>query len=124
MAANAHAKASNQKPPLGWKEDGSQAYERYRPDFLEFAGDCVKAGCFLEQAVPLEKTTPLPSGMKLSKAGNQLLLSVTDIHALRFRRVYGFIGEIKYLQETDEQGVSLPISMETPAMIQAVVKLW
>ena len=122
-AAGTHAKAANQKPPFGWKEDGSHAYEPYRPPVVEFASDCVRAGCMAEQGVPYEKSIPLPSGMKLSKAKNQLLLAVTDINALRFRRVYGYIGEIKYLQEADSNGDLLPITVETPAMVQDVTKL-
>ena len=39
---------------------------------------------------------------------------------MRFRRVYGYIGEISRLQERAE----IPIAVRTPARIQAVVKLW
>ena len=58
--------------------------------------------------------------MALPKAKNHLLMDVAEIHALRFRRVYGYVEEIKYLQEADD----IPITVETPSTIQAIVKMW
>ena len=65
---------------------------------------------------------PLPSGMRLHRRprGNMPLLSMGDVHSVRFRRVYGYVGEIKFIK--DEPGDA--ISFDSPAFVAVIVQLW
>ena len=47
-------------------------------------------------------------------------LSMIDIQSVRFRLVYGYVGEIKFIEGEPED----EISFDPPAMIAIVVKLW
>ena len=85
---------------LGFKDDGNQACDYFWPSPLEFGAEMAKAECLSgTKAAPLEVTIPIPSGMAFRKAKNQLLLDVDEKFAARFRRAYGYVGEISYLQE-------------------------
>ena len=58
--------------------------------------------------------------MSLKRANAQALLDVSDIRALRFVNVYGYVGEIKYFQEDSDT----PITCKAPAVVQDAVKIW
>ena len=106
---------------LGFKADGAHAIDYYRPSILECAADIAKAECLAgTKAVPWEVSIPIPSGMVFRKAKNQLLLGLGEKFSMRFRRAYGYVGGISYIQE----GQKIPITVRAPARIQAVVKLW
>ena len=78
---------------LGFKADGMQAYDYYRPSILEFSADITKAECLAgTNAIPWETSVPVPSGMTFRKAPNQLLLAVDERFAMRFQRAYGYVG--------------------------------
>ena len=113
-ARSAHAKAANQRLPLGWKEDGLQAYEYYRPSVTEFASDCVKAGCRAGKDVPFGHSVPLPSGMKLSNARNPLLLDVAEIHALRFGAYTATSGKSSTCRRLMTAVIFCPSRWKTP----------
>lgn len=66
------------------------------------------------------KTLPLPSGWSIARPEKQLVASLGDASALCFRRAYGFIGEIKFLQPVD----STIVRCETPAHMHIIAKLW
>ena len=68
----------------------------------------------------LDDFVPIPDGMSLTKAKDFLIVAVGETHALRCRRVYGYVGEIAYLQEDPD----IPATCKTPARIQAVIMLW
>ena len=51
---------------------------------------------------------------------NQLLLAVSDAHALRFRRFYCYVGEIQFPPEHPDGA----IACETPAVVHDAIKLW
>ena len=120
--AMASCPPANSRLELGFKADGTQAFDYYRPSLPEFAADMVKAEWRNGQnaAVHWNVSIPLPSGMSIRKAEKQALLALSDTHAIRFRRVYGYAGEIKCLQEKPGDA----ITCETPAVVQAVIKLW
>ena len=44
----------------------------------------------------LRDTAPVPSGMSLSRVDRRLALTLPEDWASQFRRVYGYIGEIKF----------------------------
>ena len=52
--------------------------------------------------------------------GNMPLLSMNDVRSVRLRPVYGYVGEIKFID--DEPGDL--ISFDSPALVAVVVKLW
>lgn len=68
------------------------------------------------------RAIPLPHGMSLSQAPLErgFLLNVSDSLSVRYRCVYGYIGEIKFSPDDD----SRLMTPETPAFLQIVVKLW
>ena len=66
----------------------------YRPSQKQFADALVRAGL---QNRLFEDAAPLPSGMAVSKKDDRLALTLVDDWAVQYRRVYGYIGEIKLL---------------------------
>lgn len=69
---------------------------------------------------PLGLSIPLPSGMSHARSNQQLPLAVSDIQSLRFRRVYCYLGEIKFLPDKE----STPISCETAAPVHSAAHRW
>ena len=114
--------AAQDRLGLGFKADGVQALDYYRPALLEFAADCTVAGIKAGNAkkTSLDDFIPIPSGATLTKAKDQLTMALIETHAHRCRRVYGYVGGVAYLQE----GPEIPIACKTPARVQAVAKLW
>ena len=108
---------------LGFRANGTQAVARYRPTLLQFGADMIKAECLAQNGLkekPCGESIPIHSGWSLKRANGQMLLGVAETHALRFGRVFGFVGEIEYLQDDPD----IPIAPKSPAMVQDVVKLW
>ena len=85
------ASSAQHRLGIGFKADGTHALDYYRPSVLDFSADCTKPEIKAQhdKDVPLEVSIPIPSGMALRKAKNQLRLAVSETHALRLRRVYG-----------------------------------
>ena len=106
---------------MGFKADGTQSFGFYRPSVLEFAADVTMAECKAgTKASPWEVSIPVPSGMVFRKTKNQLLLDVDGNLVMRFRRAYGYVGEIAYLQDDPQ----IPVTVRSSARIQAVFKVW
>ena len=68
------------------------------------------------------RSIPLHRGMSPAQSPLErgFLLNVSDAIAVRYRRVYGYIGEIKFLPDGDNE----LITHETPALRHIVVYLW
>ena len=109
---------------LGPKANGQPAYDYFRPSLLGFASKMVMAVYARDSAamVPWGDSIPLADGMSSCRrsAEKQAPLSLMDTQALRFRRVYGYVAEIKYHPEETKD----VITFETPAAATAVLKLW
>ena len=89
------SKPSTGRLVLGFKADGAQSIDYYRPPVLDFAADIASGECVMcTKAFPYEVSIRIPSGMVIRKAENQLLLAVGENLSMRFRRVYGYVGEI------------------------------
>ena len=94
----------------------------YRPSLLTRAANLVETEDRLlaNPPIPLLKTLRLPDCWSISRPEKQLSASIDDAASLRFRRVCGFIGEIKILQTGD----STIVRCETPAHLKIIAKLW
>ena len=125
----ANAKATDTAPDprhrlvLGPRFDGSDAYDYFRPSLITFAS----ALAVVEAAPPTatvkwETCVPLPAGMWLHRraSDNMPLLSMADYHTARFRRVFGFVGEIKLIKDEPTD----VIGFHSPAMLTLVTKIW
>lgn len=89
---------------------------------FEFADECTVARIKADNATKasLGDFIPIPPGASLWKDKDRLVTAVSETPSIRFRRVYGYVGEITYLQEDKD----IPITCKTPARIQAVIMLW
>ena len=112
----------------GLKFDGSDDFDYFRPASLRFAsilamGAATPGGASATAAmVPWDARIPLPPGVRMHRRprDNMPLLSMSDIRSVRFRRVYGYIGAIKFINDEHQD----EISFDSPAMIAIIVKLW
>ena len=79
---------------LGPRANGTQAVRSYTPSLLQLAADLSEA---LAESPDLHDDIPLPEGMKLCRPTEkrQFQLELNEAYALRHRRVWGYIGEIK-----------------------------
>ena len=122
------ADSSATRVAIGLKFGGSDAFDYFRSSLLRFAAilamaEATPGGAAPKAArVPWGACVPLPSGMRLHRRprDNMPLLSMSDIHSVRFRHVYGYVGEIKFIKDEPEG----EISFDSPALIAVVVKMW
>ena len=106
---------------LGLRADGSRAIDFYRPSALDFASHLIWSGHPPDgKAVDYARDAPLPRGLSLVENEKELAMDVIDVYAVRYRRLSGYIGGVKFQPEDDK----LPITTETPALLQAAVKIW
>ena len=114
--------SSKSRLGLGFKADGTKALDYLRSSVIEFGADVNKAEFAAASAkkAPWGVSIPITSGTSLKKAKNQLLLAVSETHALRFRIVYVYLGGPQYLQGVER----IPTTCRTPDHIQALVKIW
>ena len=110
---------------LGPLYNGGDAFDFFRPSLLNLAAtlSAAESAAGKTPASPKwEDALPLPTGMRLYRRlrDHMPLLSLGPTHALRFRRIYGFVGEIKYVKD-EPSGV---ICFESPAMLAIIVRLW
>ena len=80
--------------PFGKCADGRFVYKSFRPAITQLAHLMTP---FLDSVATAGDVLPLPKGMTLSlcAANEQLQISLSETFARRFRRVFGFIAEIK-----------------------------
>ena len=80
--------------PLGRAADGRSVYTPFRPSVVQLAHLVTP---FLDEVNTEADTLPLPRGITLSLCAHngQLQISLSATYARRFRRVYGYIAEIK-----------------------------
>ena len=122
--------------PFGKAADRRDVFKSFRPTVVQLAHLMTP---FLDKVDTAADVLPLPKGISLSLCGenDQLRISLSEVYAKRFRRAYGYIGEIKlellYLGRfyflpdafwvgpdvhlTDGEGTS------TPAQLQLVVQI-
>ena len=113
---------------IGLKFDGSDAFDYYRPTLLKYASTIAMAeaapggAAALAPRVKWGSCIPLPHGMRLRRRPSEdmPLLSMGVIRSLRFRCIYGYVGEIKFIKD-EPDGL---ISFESPALVAVIVKLW
>ena len=112
---------------LSLKFDGSDAFDYFRPPLLRFATTLDSVEAASGQAARLanvvwETCVPLPAGMWMRRrpSDNMPLLPITDIHSVRFRRIFGYVGEIKLIR--GEPGDE--IDFDSPAMVIVVAEIW
>ena len=67
----------------------------FRPSQKYFDNALLKAAA---QNRPYADAAATPSGVKLSAIDDRLALTLVEDWAVRFRRQYGYVGEIKLLQ--------------------------
>ena len=99
---------------LGERANGTFAVSSYMPSLLS---QCVQFVEALEDSPDLNDDIPIPKGMKLVRASDkkQCQLILGQNFAQRFRKIYGYIGEIK-ITESDftETGAQLQIVVFLP----------
>ena len=80
--------------PLGKAADGRFVYGSFKPSVVQFSHLLTP---FLDGIDSPCDVLPLPRGMTLSKCdfNGQLQITLSDTYARRFRRVYGYVTEIK-----------------------------
>ena len=80
--------------PLGKAANGRSVYTPFRPSVAQLAPLVTP---FLDEVNKEADTLPLPRGITLSKCAHngQLQISLSSTYARRFRRVFGYIAEIK-----------------------------
>lgn len=75
-------------------ENGLQTAEYYRHSQKKFADTLCKAEI---GGLNLHDAAPVPAGMALSWLDSRLALTLTEDWSAQYRRVCGYIGEIKLL---------------------------
>ena len=82
---------------FGPRANGSQAIRSFTPSLLQLASDLQEA---LADSPDLHDDIPLPAGMKLCRptAERQFQIELNEAFALRHRRVWGYIGELKMIK--------------------------
>ena len=111
---------------LVFKFDGTDARGYFRPPLLGYAStlarsEALAGGKADVQTAARADCLPLPSGMRPSRRAKDgaPLLSVSEAHALRFRRFYGNVGEIRCIKDGHED----EISVDSPASVAVIVNL-
>ena len=108
---------------LGLRFDGSGAFDYFRPSILRFAAALADVeDSPASSAVKWESCVPLPAGMRMHRrpSDNMPPLSMADKHTIRFRRVFGYVGEIKLIKDLP----SGAIDFDSPAMLAIIAKVW
>ena len=80
--------------PFGKAADRRDVFKSFRPTVVQLAHLMTP---FLDKVDTAADVLPLPKGISLSLCGenDQLRISLSEVYAKRFRRAYGYIGEIK-----------------------------
>ena len=99
---------------LGLRANGAQAVRPYAPSLLQLSVELAEA---LADSPDLHDDIPIPAGMKLVKptAHRQFQLELSEAFMSRFRRIYGYVGEIKMIQsDFTDTGAQLQIVVFLP----------
>ena len=93
--------------PLGRSADGRSVFKSFRPSVTQLSHLLTP---FLDSVATAGDVLPLPRGIALAlcASNNQLQLSLSPTYARRFRRVYGYIAEIKLVLFTPSQKNAFP----------------
>ena len=94
MIAECFRPQEPEQPPFGRSADGRYVYKSFCPSVAQLAALLTP---FLDERATAADALPIPRGFHLAKstAYGQLQLSLSEAYARRFRRVFGYIGEIK-----------------------------
>ena len=108
---------------LGLKFDGSGAFDYFRPPLVRFAAALAAVEAPPStSAAKWDSCAPLPAGIWLHRrpSGNMPLLPMSGAHSVRFRRICGFAGEIKFINDEPAD----VIGFQSPVMLTVITKVW
>ena len=104
--------ATGAHQPFGFAADGPPVFAPYRPTIRKMAGQIP---AWLRSGIDLSTAIPIPAGLPFSRGEkNQPHLTLPGSYARRFRRIFGYVGDIQLSCEA--RGALTPAQLTIAAL--------